>query len=86
MSERYTALSLHVRTTFMPSQWEVGALPRPLYVRYRFGTLRVDIDEGDSLGETLLEMPFGDAFDSEMSTPVMQELTAKIIDWSACRW
>ena len=86
MPERYVALGLHVTGRFAPSQWEVAALPRPLYVRYRWGILTVREDWGDELGPILLEQEHGDPFSSEMDTPTMQQLTAEVIDWSACRW
>ena len=81
----YEALSIHAPTQFAPSQWEVGALPKPLYIRYRFGRLTVHIDHGDDLSEPLLEVEHGDEFDSEMGQHTMMDLTKELIDWSLLR-
>ncbi len=54
-----------------PSQWE-GKLQdgTELYVRYRFGTLRVDLD-----GETVAHAHIGDAMDGAMSISEMLHYT-----------
>lgn len=81
----YKALAVHATCYFAPSQWDVAALPTPLYVRYRWGMLTVHEMHGSDIGPELLRVNHGGAFDSEMGTHEMQQLTAELIDWSRLR-
>lgn len=80
--DRYTAVSLVQTCRWFPSQWEVGALPKPLYIRYRNGVLTVHEDWGDEFSGEKFSVLHGDSLDGEMSTETMQQLTAELIDWS----
>ena len=54
-----------------PSQWEGKTVANEeVYIRYRWGTLRVDLN-----GETIFSADCGDAYDGSMETDEMLELT-----------
>ena len=78
----YKAHRVFQTCNFAPSQWEVHSLPKPLYVRYRFGTLTVHVDNGSDLGEQLLRWQTDDEYDGTMSTREMMERTKAVIDWT----
>jgi hypothetical protein len=78
--ERYTATAVVRTGDANPSQWQISALPRPLYIHYQWGKLTVQIDEGDSSQE-LLSLQIGDALDGSMSDEDMKKHTATLIDW-----
>jgi hypothetical protein len=82
--ERYTATAVVRTCDANPSQWQIKALPRPLSIRYRWGKLTVQIDEGDS-SEELLSLQIGDALDEYMSDEDMMKHTTTLIDWSRVR-
>jgi hypothetical protein len=82
--ERYTATAVVRTCEENPSEWQINALPRPLYIRYQWGKLTVQIDEGDS-SEELLSLQIGDALDGSMSDEDMMRHTATLIDWSRVR-
>ncbi len=81
----YLATSIHQTGHYFPSQWEVGALPKCLYIRYRGGWLGVTIDLGAELGEDIFGRRIGDDYDGEMSTEDMMKHTEGLIDWSRIR-
>jgi hypothetical protein len=54
-----------------PSQWEaVSELGQEVYIRYRWGTLRVDLD-----GEPFFETDLDDALDGFLDTDAMLRAT-----------
>ena len=61
-----------------PSQWDGELVDGGyLYVRFRWGTLRVDID-----GNTVFEWESGDSFDGYMSLETVQSLTSHLLDFT----
>lgn len=73
-----------------PSQWDgLTDDNRQVYVRYRFGSLTVQVGEPDDAdefagcrGRVVAEWSSDDEWDGSMSEGVMRELTAHRIDWA----
>lgn len=62
-----------------PSQWQGDTDDgRPIYVRYRWGHLRVEMDDTD---EVVFEWSSGDNLDGVMDLDQLKELTAGVIEW-----
>lgn len=70
-----------------PSDWEVkDHLGREVYIRFRWGTLRVTVvDNPDRPPEELFVLKHGHPLDGIMSMEEMIELTKAVIDWRAHR-
>ncbi len=64
---RYTIQTLEMTCDACPSQWEGTTIKgRKIYIRYRWGYLRVDID-----GKTIYMKSHGDGLDGMMDTDDM---------------
>ncbi len=60
-----------------PSDWEArDHLGREVYIRYRWGHLRVEIDQ-----QVVWSVQHGDPLDGMMSVEEMVPLTREAIDW-----
>lgn len=85
MSGRITVSSYQKTSPACPAQWQAATDDgRTIYVRYRWGTLTVQI--GDSLDDALDQEPIitcesGDGMDGWMVYDRMVELTKNLIDW-----
>ena len=64
-------------TSYCPTQWEGETTNgEDVYIRYRWGFLRVDID-----GEVVFGEQIGGAFDGVLSDEEMKEATKDKITW-----
>lgn len=76
-----------------PSQWEGWTDDnRQIYIRYRFGYLRVSIgpvgddDEFAAVsGEEVFGLSFGGEYDGHMTETKLRELTAEFLFWPKTR-
>ena len=57
-----------------PSQWEGETVDgEEIYIRYRWGTLRIDLD-----GETVFEQDMGDALDGYMDWEEVEDILEEL--------
>lgn len=65
-----------------PSQWEGQTVDGvSLYIRYRWGYLRVESPFDSYEGKTLLGIQIGNEYHGEMETEEMYEHTKDVIKW-----
>ncbi len=66
-----------------PADWEVtDHLGRPVYIRYRYGALRVDLTaEPDRPPKTIMHLQHGDPYAGVMDERTMVTLTAPALTW-----
>ena len=66
-----------------PSQWDLTAdNGEYIYVRYRWGHLRVTLHAFTEQEETLWSENFGDEYDGSIGWNDMMDLTSNVLDWS----
>lgn len=82
---RFPVQSLEQTCGACPSQWEgKTAAGQDIYVRYRYGSLRLDIDEHTVMTWTRPDSQIGDnAYDGCLSHIHMRALTSMFLDHTA---
>lgn len=84
MTERVWVKKSEVECTgwACPSQWEGQTVEgTSIYIRYRWGYLRVESPFDSYEGKTLLGIQVGDDMDGVMDTLEMYEHTKDVIKW-----